>query len=92
MQATSLTFVIVATQIGTTSGQLSQTTGAALLAAGLLSAALFPAAALKLLSAGAPGAGADPARSGGTTTPIRVPEAKPRRPATDRQPTAIAQR
>ena len=92
MQATSLTFVIVATQIGTTSGQLSQTTGAALLAAGLLSAALFPAAALKLLSAGAPGAGADPARSGGTTTPIRVPEAKPRRPATDRQPTAITQR
>jgi D-serine dehydratase len=51
MQATTLTFVIVATQIGTAAGQISQTTGAALLAAGLLSAALFPAAALKLLSA-----------------------------------------
>jgi Kef-type K+ transport system membrane component KefB len=58
MQATSLTFVIVATQIGTASGQISQTTGAALLAAGLLSAALFPGAALKLLSAEAPGADA----------------------------------
>ncbi len=92
MQATSLTFVIVATQIGTASGQISQTTGAALLAAGLLSAALFPAAALKLLTARAPRAKAQPARSDGTTTPIRVPEAKPRRPATDRQPTAVAQR
>ena len=92
MQATSLTFVIVATQIGTASGQISQTTSAALLAAGLLSAALFPAAALKLLSAEAPGAEARLARRGSTTTPIRVPEVKPRRPATDRQPTAIAQR
>ena len=92
MQATSLTFVIVATQIGTAAGQISQTTGAALLAAGLLSAALFPAAALKLLTAHAPRAKAQPARSDGTTTPIRVPETEPRPPATDRQPTAIAQR
>ena len=53
MQATTLTFVIVATQIGVVSGQISSATGASLLAAGLLSAALFPAAALKLLSAGA---------------------------------------
>ena len=51
MQATTLTFVIVATQIGTASGQVSPTTGAALLAAGLLSATLFPAVALKLSSA-----------------------------------------
>ena len=72
MQATSLTFVIVATQIGTAAGQISQTTGAALLAAGLLSAALFPAAALKLLAAEAPGAEARLARRGSTTTPIRV--------------------
>ena len=48
MQAATLTFVIVATQIGTASGQVSQTTGAALLAAGLLSAAVFPAIAVKL--------------------------------------------
>jgi Kef-type K+ transport system membrane component KefB len=54
MQATSLTFVIVATQIGTATGQISRTTGASLLAAGLLSAALFPAIALKLLQSEAP--------------------------------------
>jgi len=54
MQATTLTFVIVATQIGTASGQVSRATGAALLAAGLLSAAIFPAVAVKLLPAPAP--------------------------------------
>jgi Kef-type K+ transport system membrane component KefB len=86
MQATSLTFVIVATQIGTASGQISQTTGTALLAAGLLSAALFPAAALKLLSAEAPAVQTHHGRSGTTTTPIRVPEAS--RAAANRQPTA----
>jgi Kef-type K+ transport system membrane component KefB len=51
MQATTLTFVIVATQVGIASGQISRTAGAALLAAGLLSAAIFPAIALKLLQA-----------------------------------------
>jgi hypothetical protein len=51
MQAATLTFVIVASQIGIASGQISQTTGAALLVAGLLSAASFPALALKLLPA-----------------------------------------
>jgi Kef-type K+ transport system membrane component KefB len=50
MQATSLTFVIVATAIGRETGKLSATTGAALVAAGLLSAALFPAAAEPLLA------------------------------------------
>ena len=89
MQATSLTFVIVAAQIGLAAGQITQTTGAALLAAGLLSAALFPAAALKMLPAEPAGTQARLARSGSTTTPIRVPEAKPRRPAADRQPRAI---
>ena len=50
MQATTLTFVIVATQIGLVSGKLTPTTSASLLAAGLLSAALFPGAALRLLA------------------------------------------
>ena len=50
LQATSLTFVIVAAQIGVASGKITTTTSASLLAAGLLSAALFPATALKLLS------------------------------------------
>ena len=51
MQATSLTFVIVATQIGLAARLISPTTSASLLSAGLLSAALFPAAALRLLAA-----------------------------------------
>jgi Kef-type K+ transport system membrane component KefB len=92
MQATSLTFVIVATQIGTATGQITQTTSAALLAAGLLSAALFPAAALKLLPAQTPPAEVHPARISGTTTPTRALEAEPRRPAADRQPTSIRAR
>jgi Kef-type K+ transport system membrane component KefB len=50
MQATTLTFVIVATQIGLDTGKLTPTTSASLLAAGLLSAALFPGAALRLLA------------------------------------------
>ena len=51
MQATTLTFVIVATQIGRAALLISPTTSASLLAAGLLSAALFPAAALRLMGA-----------------------------------------
>ena len=60
MQATTLTFVIVATQIGLATGKLTPTTSASLLAAGLLSAALFPGAALRLL---APTAGGQRAHS-----------------------------
>jgi Kef-type K+ transport system membrane component KefB len=52
MQATTLTFVIVATAIGQESGKLSPATSAALVAAGLLSAALFPAGAARLLARG----------------------------------------
>ena len=68
MQAATLTFVIVASQIGTASGQISRTTGAALLAAGLLSAALFPALAVKLL----PAEPAEPAQ-GADKSAARVP-------------------
>jgi Kef-type K+ transport system membrane component KefB len=50
LQATTLTFVIVATQIGLATGETTPTAAASLLAAGLLSAALFPGAALRLLS------------------------------------------
>jgi len=49
LQATTLTFVIVATEIGLETGKLTPTTSAALVAAGLLSAALFPAGAARLL-------------------------------------------
>lgn len=54
MQATTLTFVIVATQIGLAARLISVTTSSSLLAAGLLSAALFPGLALRLLAGQAP--------------------------------------
>ena len=54
MQATTLTLPIVAAQIGVASGQISKTTSASLVAAGLLSAAIFPAISLKLLSVESP--------------------------------------
>jgi Kef-type K+ transport system membrane component KefB len=50
LQATTLTFVIVATEIGLETGKLTPTAAAALVAAGLLSAALFPAGAARLLA------------------------------------------
>src|SRR5580698_5587903 len=52
LQATSLTFVIVAVDIGEQTGKLTAATSAALVAAGLLSAALVPAAAGWLLARG----------------------------------------
>jgi Kef-type K+ transport system membrane component KefB len=54
MQATTLTFVIVATQIGLAARLISVTTSSSLLAAGLLSAGLFPGLALRLLTGQAP--------------------------------------
>jgi Kef-type K+ transport system membrane component KefB len=42
LQATSLPFIVAATQIGMELGKLDQATGAALVAAGLLSVLLFP--------------------------------------------------
>ena len=50
--ATTLTFVIVAAAIGQETGKLTSSAGAALVAAGLLSAALFPASADRLLARG----------------------------------------
>jgi Kef-type K+ transport system membrane component KefB len=55
LQATTLTFVIVATEIGVEDGKLTPAAAAALVAAGLLSAAVFPAAAARLLSRGRDG-------------------------------------
>jgi len=60
LQATTLTFVIVATQIGLTSGKLTPTAAASLLTAGLLSAVVFPAAAKRFLPRGAAAKAADP--------------------------------
>jgi len=49
LQATSLPFLVTATQIGLTLGKISTVTGAALICAGLLSVLIFPSAALALL-------------------------------------------
>ena len=65
MQATTLTFVIVATQIGLAARLLSPTTSASLLAAGLLSAAIFPGMALRLLPS--PGPAPRPTQLEGTS-------------------------
>ena len=60
LQATTLTFVIVAAQIGVAAGRLTPTVAAALVAAGLLSAAIFPGAAGHLLSPARPKPGPEP--------------------------------
>jgi Kef-type K+ transport system membrane component KefB len=49
LQATSLSFIVVAAQIGMELGQINQATGAALIAAGLLSVLIFPITALSFL-------------------------------------------
>jgi Kef-type K+ transport system membrane component KefB len=48
-QATSLSFIVAATQIGLELGMITKATGAALIAAGLLSVLIFPIIALTLL-------------------------------------------
>jgi Kef-type K+ transport system membrane component KefB len=49
LQATSLTFIVAATQIGLQLGLITKATGAALIGAGLLSVLIFPLLALTLL-------------------------------------------
>jgi Kef-type K+ transport system membrane component KefB len=64
LQATSLGFFVVAGEIGMELGLISRATGAALIAAGLLSVLVFPLAALVLLRAGGePQASPSPSRS-----------------------------
>jgi len=48
LQATSLPFIVTATQIGVVTGRLDAVTGAALVCAGLVSVLLFPVAATSL--------------------------------------------
>ena len=79
MEATSLTFVIVATQIGVAARLISTATSASLLAAGLLSAAIFPTVALRLLAQPQP----DPA--GPLPAAPAMPQPEPAKP----QPQAV---
>jgi Kef-type K+ transport system membrane component KefB len=52
LQATSLSFIVAATQIGLVLGLITRATGAALIAAGLLSVLIFPVLALSLTRRG----------------------------------------
>ena len=52
LQATSLTFIVVATQIGASLRLLTQSTSAALVSAGLLSVVVFPAVSVVLARSG----------------------------------------
>jgi len=52
LQATSLPFIVTATQIGQATGRMDAVTAAALVSAGLLSVLIFPAASLSLLRRG----------------------------------------
>jgi len=52
LQATSLPFIVAAAQIGMELGAISQATGAALVAAGLMSVLIFPLVALTVLRGG----------------------------------------
>jgi Kef-type K+ transport system membrane component KefB len=56
LQATSLPFIVTATQIGLALGQITAVTGAALVCAGLLSVLIFPLLAVGLLGRGGAGA------------------------------------
>jgi Kef-type K+ transport system membrane component KefB len=49
LQATSLSFIVVATEIGVSIGEVRQINAASLVAAGMLSVLIFPAAALAIL-------------------------------------------
>jgi Kef-type K+ transport system membrane component KefB len=73
LQATTLTFVIVAAEAGQETGKLTPATADALVAAGLLSAAIFPACAAGLL---ARRKRRRPARTGTAAQPIAVPPAR----------------
>src|SRR6201989_2247907 len=69
LQATSLPFIVTATQIGVALGKLSSVTAATLVCAGLLSVLIFPLLALGLLSAFEPAPAAVP----DVTAPVAEP-------------------
>src|SRR6266568_3012232 len=69
LQATSLPFIVTATQIGVALGKISSVTAAALVCAGLLSVLIFPLIALGLLRRGEPGPAAVP----DVTAPVAEP-------------------
>jgi Kef-type K+ transport system membrane component KefB len=73
LQATSLPFIVAATQIGVELGNLSAVTAAAIVSAGLLSVLIFPAVALSLLREPSDGSGeALPGQRAGLGTKVTM--------------------
>ena len=83
LQATTLTFVIVATEIGVEDGKLTPAAATALVAAGLLSATVFPAAAARLLSRGRDGERRAEHARAAAAAPAGGSAAKPAAPASE---------
>jgi hypothetical protein len=54
LQATSLSFIVPATQIGVELGKISTATAAGLVAGGVVTVLVFPAVALRLMAKGQP--------------------------------------
>jgi Kef-type K+ transport system membrane component KefB len=74
LQATSLPFIVAATQIGVVLGKLTSVTAAALVCAGLLSVMIFPLLALGLLRRHEPAPAPAPATSApAVTQPVPEP-------------------
>jgi Kef-type K+ transport system membrane component KefB len=73
LQATSLPFIVTATQIGVALGKISSVTAAALVCAGLLSVLIFPLIALVLLRQGEPTPAPDVDRAEAAMQPEQEP-------------------
>ena len=71
LQATSLPFIVAASQIGIELGRISAVTGAAMVTAGLLSVLIFPVVALGLLRSSTP-VPEVPAQGRRETTPVTM--------------------
>ena len=84
LQATSLPFLVTATQIGLVLGKITSVTAAAIVCAGLLSVLAFPPAALALLRERVGDGSPEPVRSARYGRPSRADCARRRRWCRDR--------
>jgi len=73
LQATSLTFIVVATVIGVETGHMVPSTATALVIAGLLSVVIYPPVALRILPAGTGGAAPRPKPAAPDPAPSQDP-------------------
>jgi Kef-type K+ transport system membrane component KefB len=73
LQATSLTFIVVATVIGVETGHMVPSTATALVIAGLLSVVIYPPVALRILPAGTGGAAPRPEPAAPDPAPSQDP-------------------